>query len=139
MERADVRELSARELTVHLGEQLTSLVRQELALAKTEMFASARQAVLGGGMLAAAAIVGLGMWAAMVTAAIAGIAEWFPVWASALIVFVLLGGLASLLVLLGKRRLTSGKPPLTMTTASVRSELGELTGRNGSNGGNGQR
>jgi hypothetical protein len=31
MERADVRELSARELTAHLGEQLTRLVRQELA------------------------------------------------------------------------------------------------------------
>jgi Putative Actinobacterial Holin-X, holin superfamily III len=139
MERADVRELSARELTVHLGEQLTRLVRQELALARAEVFASARQAVAGGGMLATAAVVGLGAWLAAVAAAIAAIAEGLPVWASALIVAGALGALAGLLALLGRSRLARGAPPLAMTAASVRRELGELTGRNADNGGDGQR
>jgi Putative Actinobacterial Holin-X, holin superfamily III len=138
MARADVREQSARELAIHLGEQLTRLVRQELALARAELFANARQAVLGGGMLSAAAVVGLGAWLAAVAAAIAGIAEGLPVWASALIVAVALGALAGGLALLGRSRLARGAPPLSMTAASVRHELAELTGRNGSNGRNGQ-
>jgi len=134
MERGDVREESVRELAVHLGQQLTRLVRQELALARAELFANARQGVLGGGLLGAAAIVGLGAWLAAVAAAIAGIAEGLPVWASALIVAVALGALAGGLALLGRSRLARGTPPLSMTAASVRHEVAELTGRNGRNG-----
>jgi hypothetical protein len=51
-------ELTARQLTTQLGEQLIRLFMDELALAKAEPFISARQEVLGGGMLAAAAAVG---------------------------------------------------------------------------------
>ena len=134
MERAEVRKQSARELTVQLGEQLARLVHQELALARTELFANARQAVLGSGLLATAAVVGLGAWLAAVAGAIAGIAEGLPVWASALIVAGALGALAGGLALLGRSRLASGTPPLSMTAASVRHELAELTGRNGRNG-----
>ena len=139
MERAEVRKQSARELSVQLGEQLARLVRQELALARTELFANARQAVLGSGLLATAAVVGLGAWLAAVAGAIAGIAEGLPVWASSLIVAGALGALAGGLALLGRSRLASGTPPLSMTAASVRYELAELTGRNGRNGRNGQR
>lgn len=138
MERADIREQSARELTMHLGEQLTRLVRQEMTLARAELFANARQAALGGGLLGTAAIVGLGAWLAAVAAAIAGIAEGLPVWASALIVAAALGALAGGLALLGRSRLARGTPPLSLTAASVRHELAELTGRNGKNGSNGR-
>jgi ABC-type branched-subunit amino acid transport system permease subunit len=138
MERADVRGQSARELTAHLGEQLARLVRQELALARAELFANARQGVLGGGLLGTAAVVGLGAWLAAVAAAIAGIAEGLPVWASALIVAVALGALAGGLALLGRSRLARGTPPLSVTAASIRRELAELTGRNGNNGRNSQ-
>lgn len=136
MQRADVHELSARELTAHLGEQLTTLVRQELALARAELFASGRQAVLGGGLLGTSAIVGLGAWLAAVAAAIAAIAEGLPVWASALIVAAALGALAGVLALLGRSRLARTAPPLSMTAASVRRQLGELTRANGTNGAN---
>jgi hypothetical protein len=88
------RELSARELTAQLGEQLSRLLKDEIALARAELFASARQAVLGGGLLATAAVLGLGAWGALVAAAIAGIAEGLPVWASALIIAAALAGLA---------------------------------------------
>jgi Putative Actinobacterial Holin-X, holin superfamily III len=138
MERADVRKQSVRDLTAHLGEQLTKLVQQELALARAELFANTRQAVLGGGLLGSAAIVGLGAWLAAVAAAIAAIAEGLPVWASALIVAVALGALASGLALLGRSRLARGAPPLSMTAASIRHEFAELTGRNGGDGSGGR-
>ena len=53
---------SARELTSRLGGQLSALVREEMALAKAELFASARQAFLGGALLTTAAILGLTGW-----------------------------------------------------------------------------
>lgn len=121
------RELSARELTAQLGEQLSRLLKDEIALARAELFASARRAILGGGLLATAAILGLGAWGALVAAAIAGIAEGLPVWASALIIGAALGALAGAGALIGRGRLTNGVPPLRMTADSVRKEIGELT------------
>ncbi|HEY1706156.1 MAG TPA: phage holin family protein [Trebonia sp.] len=114
------------DLTTQLGEQVTRLIRAETALARASLFASARQAVMGGGLLGAAAVVGLGAWLALVAAAVAGIAEGLPVWASALIVGGALGLLAGALALLGRQRLTRTAPPLKMTADSVVTDLGEL-------------
>jgi hypothetical protein len=119
-------DVPVRELTAQLGEQLTRLVREEAALARAGMFASARQAMLGGGLFGAAAVVGLGAWLAMVAAAIAGIALELPVWASALIVGGALGMLAGLLALLGRGRFTRTAGPLRMTADTVRAEASEL-------------
>lgn len=119
-------DVPVRELTAQLGEQLTRLVRDETALAKAELFASARQAVLGGGLLGGAALVAVTAWLTMVAAAIAGIAEGLPVWASALIIGGVLGALAGVLALLGRNRMSRGAPPLTMTAGSVRKDLAEL-------------
>jgi hypothetical protein len=127
MEGADVKKLSLPGLTVHLTEQVIRLVRAELALARAELFTSGRQAVLGGGLFATAALVGLGGWLALVAAAVAGIAEALPVWASALIVSAALTALAAALALAGRARLKRGTPPLSITAASVRRELHELT------------
>ena len=79
MEREDVRDLSIRELTAQLGEQLPQLMRDQVALARAELFARARQAMVGSELLAISAIVGLGAWLAMVAAAIAGVAEALPI------------------------------------------------------------
>src|SRR5439155_19684 len=50
------RDMTTRELTVELGDQPGRLMKEEIALAKAELFASGRQSVLGGGMLGAAAL-----------------------------------------------------------------------------------
>jgi Putative Actinobacterial Holin-X, holin superfamily III len=119
-------DLSARELTVRLGEQLSRLVNEEKALAKAELFASARQAALGSGLLTGAGVVGHTAWLAMAAAAVAGISVVLPVWAAALIVGGVLGAIAAVLAMLGRNRLRRGSPPLRMTTESVRKDLSEL-------------
>jgi hypothetical protein len=122
-------EPSTRELTARLGEQLTTLIRTELALAKAELITRGRQAVMGGGLFAGAGIAGIGACLALIAAAIAGIAVVLPVWASALIVGGALGAAAGLLALLGGRRVARGVPPLQVTTDTIRRDLAELTTR----------
>ncbi|HLI40162.1 MAG TPA: phage holin family protein [Streptosporangiaceae bacterium] len=122
-------DMTARELTAHLGEQLSQLMKDEIALAKAEAFASARQVTLGGGMLGGAALTGLAGWLAMVAAAIAAIALAVPVWAACLAVGGALAALAGLLALLGARHVSRGTPPLTMTAASIRDGLHEVAAR----------
>ena len=41
-------DLTARELAVQLGDQMAQLVRTEVALARAELFAATRQAMLSG-------------------------------------------------------------------------------------------
>lgn len=134
MEGSDVKKLSLPELTVHLTEQVTRLVRTELALARAELFASGRQAAMGGGLFGAAAVMAFTGWLAMVAGAIAGIARALPVWASALIVGGALFAIAGALALAGRARMKRGLPPLAMTAGSVRQDMHELTGHLHANG-----
>lgn len=117
---------SVRELTGQLGTQLSQLVRDEAALARAEMFASARQAVMGSGMLGFAALLGLTGWLALVAAGIAGIAVALPAWAATLIGGGALVMLAGAVALLGRRRLSRGTPPLRRTVDSVRRDIEEI-------------
>ena len=122
-------EMTVRELTIQLGDDLTRLVKDEIALAKAELFASSRQAVLGGGMLTGALVAGLTSWLALVAAAIAGLAAGLPVWAAALLVGVACGTGAAGLTLLGVRRLRRCSPPLQMTISSVRTGIADLASK----------
>ena len=122
-------EMTVRELTAQLADDLTRLVKDEITLAKAELFASSRQAVLGGGMLSGALVAGLTSWLALVAAAIAGIATGLPVWAAALLVGVACGTGATGLALLGIRRLRRGSPPLQMTISSVRTAIADLASK----------
>lgn len=124
-------ELSARELTSRLGEQLATLVRREITLARAELFTRGRQAVMGGGLFAGAGVAGLGAYLVLLAAAVAGIAVVLPVWASALIVGGALAALAGALAFAGWRRLARGLPPLQLTTDTVRRDIAELAARGG--------
>ena len=119
-------DLSVRELTVRLGEQLSRLVNEEIALAKAELLASARQAAVGSGLLTGAGVVGHTAWLVMAAAAVAGISVVLPVWAAALIVGGVLAAIAAVLAALGRSRLRRSSPPLQITTESVRKDLSEL-------------
>lgn len=121
-------DLSASELTVQLGRQVSQLLRDELALARAELFARARQAVLGGGMLGAAALLGLTGWLVLVAAVITGIAVALPVWAATVIVGGFLVLMAGGIALRGGRHL-SKVTPLTLTAESIRRDVQEVKER----------
>lgn len=134
MNGTDLRSQSLPELFSSLTEQLSHLVRTEVALARAELMANTKQAAVGSGMLGGAAVFGHIALLALVAGAIAGVAVVLPVWASALIVAGGLLLIAGLLALLGRSRLSRGMQPLPLTTGTVRQDIAELKARTSRNG-----
>ena len=117
-ERGPKEEQSVGQLLRELSEETSTLVRQEVQLAKVELTEKAKQAGKGAGLLAAAAVMGLALLGALTAFLIAVIALVVPVWLSALVVTVLYGVVAGMLALAGKKALqqVSPKPEQTVDT-----------------------
>ncbi len=103
---------SLAELLRDLSQQMGSLVRQELDLARSELAAKAKRLALGSTMLGGAGLLTVFALAALVTCAIAGLAEALPVWLAALIVAIVLLVAAGLLGVLGRGDIQRGSPPM---------------------------
>ncbi|MCW5249441.1 phage holin family protein [Streptomyces sp. SHP 1-2] len=102
---------SVGELVGRATEQLSRLVRQEVALAKEELAEKGRRAGRGGGMLGAAGAVAYVGLFALAGTGVAALALVLPVWASALIVTGVLFVVAGLLALTGRSQLRRAVPP----------------------------
>lgn len=99
------------ELVERASHQLTELVRGELRLAQAEMKEKGRRYGKGGGLFGGAGVAGFLMLEALVVTAIAALAVVLPVWAAALIVTAVLGAIAALMALTGKRQVDKAAPP----------------------------
>ncbi|MBC7292181.1 MAG: phage holin family protein [Actinotalea sp.] len=102
---------SIGELVSQLSERLSSLVRNEIRLAKDELATKAKHAGTGIGLFAGAAFLGFFAFAALVTTAILGLANAVAPWLAALIVALVLLAIAAVLGVLGKKALDKGVPP----------------------------
>jgi len=97
---------------------VSTLIRAEIELAKSELGKSAKKAGISGGMFGAAAVVaGFSMFFLFIAMAEALTALGLPRWISYLIVWVFLLVLAGLLALIGRRLLARiEKPERTLET-----------------------
>lgn len=121
---------SVGELVGQATEQLSTLVRQELALAKEELAEKGRRAGRGGGLLGAAGAVGYVGLIAMSGAGAAALSLVVPVWAAALIVMGVLFAIAGVLAAIGRAQLRRAKPPTPARAIdSVRADVEEIKGR----------
>ncbi|MEV0690240.1 phage holin family protein [Streptomyces sp. NPDC050388] len=123
-------EHSVGELVGQATEQVSRLVRQEVALAKVELAEKGRRAGRGGGMLGAAgAFAYAGLLAAAATGA-AALALVLPVWAAALIITAVLFVIAGVLAVLGRGQLRKATPATPERTLdSVKADVEEIKGR----------
>lgn len=112
----DLRQQSTAELLKQLSTETTTLVRQELELAKAEMTEKGRQAGMGVGMFGAAGIVGFLALGALTACLIALLATAMQTWIAALIVTVVYAAIAGVLALTGKDRLNRATPPVPEQT-----------------------
>ena len=107
----DLRDRPIGELLKELSNQTTTLVRQELELAKAEMAEKGKQAGLGAGMFGGAGLFGVLALGALTTCLIAALATGVDLWLAALIVALVYAAIAGVLALAGKRKTQEATPP----------------------------
>jgi uncharacterized membrane protein YqjE len=117
--RADLRQRPAGELVKDLSTQVSTLVRQELELAKVELTEKGKQAGIGAGMFGGAGLLALYGVGALVATAILALATAVDGWLAALIVAVVLLAVAGVLALLGKARTKRAVPPVPEQTVET--------------------
>jgi predicted lipid-binding transport protein (Tim44 family) len=120
----ELRERPVGELLKQLAEETSTLVRQEMDLAKAEMAAKGKQAGLGAGMLGGAGLVGLLALGALTACLIAALATTMSTWLAALIVAVVYAMVAGALALIGRSRIKDATPPVPeQTQDSVKEDV----------------
>jgi uncharacterized membrane protein YqjE len=124
MAGSELREQPIGDLLRQLSNETTTLVRQELELAKAEVSEKGKKAGTGAGMFGGAgvsALLGLG---AITAALIALLDKAMGTWVAALIVGVLWLALAGVLALQGRNKVQEATPPVPeQATESVKEDV----------------
>jgi uncharacterized membrane protein YqjE len=113
---------SLGEIVSDVASDLSTLVRQELDLAKTEAKQEATRAGKGAGMLAGAAVAGLLLLLFLSAALMYLLDNWMPVEVAALIVAAVWLVVALVLASAGRKALKSANPQLPQTQRSLKED-----------------
>ena len=103
---------STAELLKRLSDETTTLVKQEVELAKAELQEKGKRAGVGAGMFGGAGLFGVGAFAALTACVIAALDLAMPLWLAALIVAVVYAAVAGVLALTGKKKVKEATPPV---------------------------
>jgi uncharacterized membrane protein YqjE len=106
----ELRDRSTGELLKELSNETTTLVKQELELAKAELAQKGKTAGLGAGMFGGAGLFGLGAFLSLTAFFIALLDGAVAIWLAALIVAVVYGAIAGVLALRGKQKVKEATP-----------------------------
>jgi MFS family permease len=118
------RDQSMGELVKQLADQTSTLVRQEMELAKAELREKGRLAGMGAGAFGGAGLLGLFALGALTAAAILALATAVDGWLAALIVAAVYGAVAGVLALVGRTKVQAATPPIPeQTTESVKEDV----------------
>jgi Flp pilus assembly protein TadB len=121
--RADA-DPSTAELVQRATEQVSRLVRDELALAKAELTQKAKAAGIGAGLLGAAAGLAFFSICVFIATAVIAIDIALPLWLSALIIAAALLIGAGLFALVGRGFIKRGMPPVpTDVTSGLKADV----------------
>ena len=115
----ELRERPIGDLVKQLASQTSTLVRQEIDLAKAEMSQKASIAGKGAGLLGGAAVTGLLAAGALTACLILVLSEAMDAWLAALIVAVVMGIVAAALGLAGRNKVREATPPVPEQTVET--------------------
>ena len=118
----DLRDRPIGELMRELSQQTTTLMKQELDLAKAEMREKGKRAGVGIGMWGAAGVVALLALGALTAFFILVLDEVMPNWLAALIVAAAYGAVAGVLYLQGRERVEEAGSPVPEQTVETLKE-----------------
>jgi MFS family permease len=115
----DLRDRSLGELFGKLSDETSTLIRQEMALARAELMEKGREAGKGAGLFGGAGVVGL-LAAGAITAGIILLLDLaIASWLAAIIVGVVLAAIAAVLGLQGRERVQKASPPVPEQTVDT--------------------
>ena len=119
-----LRDRPTGELLKDLSDHTTTLVKQEMELAKAELQEKGKQAGLGAGMFGGAGLFGLGAFAALTACLIAALDQAMEIWLAALVVAVAYAVIAAVLAITGKQKVKQAVPPVPEQAAERAERLG---------------
>jgi MFS family permease len=116
----DLRDRPIGDLLKQLSQETTTLVKQELDLAKAEMTQKGKQAGVGAGFIGGGALFGLGMFGGLTAGLIALLATAVDhVWLASFIVAAVYGAIGGVLAMRGKDKLEDAVPPAPEQTVET--------------------
>jgi uncharacterized membrane protein YqjE len=119
----DQRERPIGELVKDLSSQTSTLVRQEIELARAELQQKGKVAGKGAGMLGGAAMAALLALGALTAGLIALLDRAMATWVAALIVMALWAIVALVLAKAGQKSLQKATPPVPQTVETVKEDI----------------
>jgi uncharacterized membrane protein YqjE len=123
-EQDELRDRSTGELLKELSDQTTTLVKQEIELAKAELGEKGKKAGIGAGMFGGAGLMGVFALAALTTCIIVALDSAMELWLAALIVAVVYAAIAGVLALQGRNKVQEAAPPVPeQATESVKEDV----------------
>ena len=118
---------STSELVQKASEQISRLVKDEIALAKAELTEKGKHAGIGVGLFGGGGVLALYGVGALFATLIIVLDLFLPLWLAALIVTVVLFAAAGVLALLGKKQVTQAVPPEPSDAiASAKADVDEV-------------
>ena len=115
-------ERSLGQIVGDITSDLTTLMRQELDLAKTELKEEATKFGAGAGMLAGAGVAGHFVLIFGSLALMFGLDTFLPLWLAALIVMIIWAVVAAVLALSGRKAIKAANPQLPQTQESLKED-----------------
>jgi hypothetical protein len=109
--KPDLADRPLSELFKELANETSTLVRQEIDLAKAELSEKGKEAGKGVGFLGGAALLGLLAAGTLTACFVFALDLVMPAWAAALLVTVVYATIAAGLAILGRNRLKEASPP----------------------------
>ncbi len=113
------------ELVDQLAQQTGHLVREEVALAKTELQSSVKHVGIGAGLFGGAGLFALLGLITLVGSAVAALSRAMDVWLAALIVAVALFAISGISALVGRKQIGQAGPP-DRTIENVKQDIAEV-------------
>jgi hypothetical protein len=115
---------STSDLVSQAAAQISTLVRDELALAKLELTEKGKRAGIGGGLFGGAGVLALYGLGLLLALAVVLLDLVWPLWLALLVVLVVVFAAAAVAALLGKQKLQAAAPPVpTAAVASTQADV----------------
>jgi uncharacterized membrane protein YqjE len=120
---SEARNSSTGELVKQLSNQLSTLIRKELDLAKTELTEKGKVAGRGAGMFGGAGVAGLLALGSLTALVILLLDKAMDTWVAALLVTLVWGAVAAVLAMAGRDRVRAATPPAEETVETVKEDV----------------